>query len=496
MDFAPHTGAIEKKRTHCLIVGSYDNYKLTPDAQILDQESNGLLSKILRRESFKANPGDTLLLHQLAGCRADKVLVVGLGKKKELNGGRFVKALEGAVNAIASTHSKQVLCALLDAPVEGRDLCWKARQIALRFETGCYRFTEMKSEPGELPELSRVEIHATDKQESSEIETGARQGKAISAGMRSARDLANLPGNVCTPTYLAEQALELADRYSKLKVTILEERDMEKLGMGALLSVSRGSRQPAKLIVLEYQGGKPKAKPIVLVGKGLTFDAGGISLKPAQNMDEMKYDMCGGASVLGTIEAALAMELPLNLVGVIPSSENLPDGDANKPGDVVKSMAGLTIEVLNTDAEGRLILCDALTYSERFEPQLVIDIATLTGACVIALGRPASGLLGNDDELCQALLKAGEVSLDRAWRLPLWEEYQDQLKSNFADIANIGGRDAGTITAACFLSRFTKKFKWAHLDIAGTAWNTGQNKGATGRPVPLLTQFLLDQTNQ
>jgi len=276
MDFTPHTGAIEKKRTHCLIVGSYDNHKLTPAAEIIDQESNGLLSKILRREGFKANPGDTLLLHQLSGCRADKVLVVGLGKKKELIGIRFVKALERAVKAVASTRSKQVLCALLDAQVEGFDLRWKARQTALRFATGCYRFTEMKSEPGEVPELSSVEIHASSKQESSEIETGARQGKAIASGMKSAKDLANLPGNVCTPTYLAEQALELADRHSKLKVTILEERDMEKLGMGALLSVSRGSRQPAKLIVLEYQGGKPKAKPIVLVGKGLTFDAGGI----------------------------------------------------------------------------------------------------------------------------------------------------------------------------------------------------------------------------
>ena len=263
--------------------------------------------------------------------------------------------------------------------------------------------------------------------------------------------------------------------------------------MGALLSVSRGSRQPAKLITLDYQGGDKNAKPIVLIGKGLTFDAGGISLKPGLGMDEMKYDMCGGATVLGTLKAAAEMKLPLNIIGLIPASENLPDGDANKPGDVLISMSGKTIEVLNTDAEGRLLLCDTLTYAERFNPDVVIDMATLTGACLVALGRVPSGLLGNNDELCNALLAAGEVANDSLWRLPLWEEYQEQLKSNFADLANIGGKDAGTITAACFLSHFAEKFNWAHLDIAGTAWRTGQNKGATGRPVPLLTQYLLNR---
>ncbi|MCB1923789.1 MAG: leucyl aminopeptidase, partial [Gammaproteobacteria bacterium] len=317
-------------------------------------------------------------------------------------------------------------------------------------------------------------------------------GNAIGIGTRLAKDLANLPGNLCTPTYLAEQAQALARGSRKLKVTVLSEAQMQKLGMGSLLSVSRGSRQPAKLIVLEYKGGKPGAKPIALVGKGLTFDAGGISIKPAANMDEMKYDMCGGASVLGTIAACADLELPLNVVGVVPSSENLPDGDANKPGDIVTSMSGQTIEILNTDAEGRLILCDALTYTERFEPAAVIDIATLTGACIVALGDQASGLLANDDSLAGELLESGTACGDRAWQLPLWDEYQRQLDSNFADIANIGGgRGGGTITAACFLSRFTKKFKWAHLDIAGTAWLTGAKKGATGRPVPLLTEFLL-----
>jgi leucyl aminopeptidase len=315
----------------------------------------------------------------------------------------------------------------------------------------------------------------------------------VADGISLARDLGNLAPNICTPTYLAEQAMDMAKTY-KLKVTVLEQKDMENLGMGALLAVARGSRQPPKLIALEYWGGAKKGKPIVLVGKGVTFDTGGISLKPAAEMDEMKYDMCGAASVLGTIHAVAKMGLPVNVVGIIPATENMPGGNATKPGDVVTSMSGQTIEILNTDAEGRLILCDALAYIERYEPEAVIDIATLTGACVIALGHVASGLLSNDDELARELLDASERAVDRAWRLPLFDEYQEQLKSNFADMANIGGRAAGTITAACFLSRFTKKYRWAHLDIAGTAWKSGKEKGATGRPVPLLTQFLISRT--
>jgi leucyl aminopeptidase len=323
-------------------------------------------------------------------------------------------------------------------------------------------------------------------------ETAVHQGLAISAGMTLARDLGNLPGNICTPAYLADQARELEHQYG-VKTTVLEREDMEKLGMGALLSVARGSRQPPKLITIEYQGGADGEAPVALVGKGLTFDAGGISIKPAAAMDEMKYDMCGGATVLGVIKAACELKLPINIVGVIPSSENLPDGDANKPGDIVTSMSGQTIEVLNTDAEGRLILCDALTYTERFNPAAVVDIATLTGACVIALGNHASGLLANNDGLARELLNAGRYAWDRAWQLPLWSEYDKQLESNFADMANIGGREGGTITAACFLARYTKKFKWAHLDIAGTAWLTGKAKGGTGRPVPLLTTWLIQR---
>ncbi len=312
--------------------------------------------------------------------------------------------------------------------------------------------------------------------------------------MKLAKDLGNLPGNICTPSYLAEQAGKLAGEH-KLKITVLEEKDMEKLGMHSLLSVTRGSRQPAKLITLEYRGTDKKHKPVVLVGKGLTFDSGGISLKPGADMDEMKYDMCGAASVLGTLLAVAEIGLKLNVVAVIPSSENMPDGAASRPGDIVKSMAGLTIEILNTDAEGRLILCDALTYAARFEPDTVIDIATLTGACVIALGGVASGLFSNQDQLARELLEAGEYSNDKAWQMPLWDDYQQQLDSNFADMQNIGGRAAGSVTAACFLSRFTKEYRWAHLDIAGTAWKSGKEKGSTGRPVPLLTQYLINRAN-
>ncbi|MGH8711263.1 MAG: leucyl aminopeptidase, partial [Burkholderiales bacterium] len=321
-------------------------------------------------------------------------------------------------------------------------------------------------------------------------EAALKQALAIAEGVKLTKDLGNLPPNICTPSYLAEQALQIAKKHN-LKAEVLEQKDMEKLGMGSLLSVARGSNQPPKLIVLHYSGAAKKQKPVVLVGKGITFDTGGISIKPAAEMDEMKFDMCGAASVLGSIKAVAEMRLPLNVVGIIPTTENMPSGNASRPGDIVTSMSGQTIEILNTDAEGRLILCDALTYAERFHPAVVIDIATLTGACVIALGHVASGLYSNDDALARELLNAGEYAHDRAWQMPLWDDYQEQLKSNFADMANIGGRPAGSITAACFLARFTKKYSWAHLDIAGTAWKSGKEKGGTGRPVPLLTQFLI-----
>ena len=378
----------------------------------------------------------------------------------------------------------------IEVKVKQRDAAWATMHAATVALETTYRFDRLKSKSkDDKKSLQRLILGVVGKPARG-LDDALVRGIAIGEGVNFARDLGNLPPNLCTPAYLAEQARALG-RTHKLKVSVLERKDMEKLGMGSLLSVSNGSRQPPKLITIEHRGGPKQQKPVVLVGKGVTFDTGGISLKPAAEMDEMKYDMSGAGSVLGTIRAAAAMKLPLNVVGVIPTTENMPGGNATRPGDIVTSMSGQTIEILNTDAEGRLILCDALTYSERFEPAAVIDIATLTGACVIALGHVTSGLFANDDKLAHEVLAAGQTSWDRAWHMPAWEDYQEQLRSNFADMANIGGRPAGSVTAACFLARFAKNFKWAHLDIAGTAWKSGREKGSTGRPVPLLTQFLM-----
>jgi leucyl aminopeptidase len=367
------------------------------------------------------------------------------------------------------------------------------KQAILAAHEAAYRPDGLKSKHDKPGKLHKVSFGLLEGKPSVALKTVVAQTAAIAHGVDLAKELGDLPGNICTPTYLAARALALGKAHKSVKTTVLEEKDMKKLGMGSLLSVSRGSDQPAKLITLEYHGADKKQKPVLLVGKGITFDSGGISLKPGAEMDEMKYDMCGAASVLGTIQAIAEMGLKLNVVGIIPASENLPNGSATKPGDIVTSMSGQTIEILNTDAEGRLVLCDALTYGAKFKPDAVIDIATLTGACVIALGHVVSGLLSNRDELAKELIAAGEQAHDRAWQLPLFEDYQAQLDSNFADMQNIGGRAGGTITAACFLSRFTKEYNWAHLDIAGTAWKSGKEKGATGRPVPLLTQFLINR---
>ncbi len=493
MNYSIKIGFSEKQPCGCLVLGAFEKQQLTASARAFDRAFNELLRTIVKRDRFKAKAGDTLWLNHLPDCPAERILLVGLGSAGELSDKEYRKAVTAAVKALKSAPAKEVIWTLPEVEVTERDVQWKVRQTVELFEGTLYQFTQLKTDAEEPGQLRDVQISIPDGASKESAESGLRQGEAIADGVKLAKDLANLPGNICTPTYLAEQAVELADAHPELKARILDEDEMEALGMGALLSVSKGSRQPAKLIVLEYTGAAPDDKPVVLIGKGLTFDAGGISLKPAAAMDEMKYDMCGGAGVLGTMSVVASLALPINVIGIIPSSENLPDGEANKPGDIVTSMSGKTIEILNTDAEGRLILCDAITYAKRYNPAAVIDIATLTGACIIALGRHPSGLLGNDQPLCDALIQAGKSACDRVWQLPLWEEYQEQLKSNFADMANIGGKEAGTITAACFLARYAEQFKWAHLDIAGTAWNTGKAKGATGRPVPLLAQYLLDQ---
>ena len=492
MDYAIETAPLATLQCDCLIVGVYQDQQLSASAGIINDSTGGLINKILSRGDISGKNGEIVLINAIPDSAAERILLVGLGENRPLSGKNYRKALQAAINALKKTPVKSVICTLAECDVSGGDRPWKTRQIVEVFNDAIYQFTACKSNKETDSKVEKISITAP----AAELElaqTGLTQGKAISDGINLTKLLGDLPGNICTPAYLAEQALQLGKQYPSLDIGILEEADMEKLGMGALLSVSRGSRQPAKLITLAYHGGEKNSKPIVLIGKGLTFDAGGISLKQAPGMDEMKYDMCGGAAVLGTMLAAAQMQLPLNIIGLIPSSENMPDGDANKPGDILTSMSGKTIEVLNTDAEGRLLLCDTLTYAERYHPDVVIDLATLTGACLVALGRVPSGLLGNNDGLCDDLLAAGITANDSLWRLPLWEEYQEQLKSNFADLANVGGKDAGTITAACFLSQFAENFHWAHLDIAGTAWRTGQNKGATGRPVPLLSQYLINR---
>ena len=492
MDYSLDTTPLDSLSCDCLILGVYQDQQLSASAKTLNESTQELLKKILARGDIAGKNGETLLINAVPSNSIARILLVGLGENKPLTTKNYRKAILASINSLKKSSIGTVVCNLSDCAVSGMDSAWKTRQIIEVFSDTVYQFTTCKTNKETDFNIKHLVITSAEN-ELILSKTGLQQGKAITEGINLTKHLADLPGNICTPSFMAEQALALGKTYAKLDVSILEEADMEKLGMGAFLSVSRGSRQPAKLITLNYQGGEKNSKPIVLIGKGLTFDAGGISLKQAPGMDEMKYDMCGGASVLGTLLAAAQMQLPLNIIGLIPSSENMPDGDANKPGDILTSMAGKTIEVLNTDAEGRLLLCDTLTYAERFNPDVVIDLATLTGACLVALGRVPSGLLGNNDELCDSLIAASVTANDSLWRLPLWDEYQEQLKSNFADLANVGGKDAGTITAACFLSHFAENFQWAHLDIAGTAWRTGNNKGATGRPVPLLSQYLINR---
>ena len=480
-------------KTGCVVLGVYERRKLSEAASQFDKSTRGLLTSLLKGGDMDGKCGQTLILHQPHGASCERVLIIGCGKQSEFNDTRYRNAVASAADAVNRSGASDAVSYLPGLEVGGRDTYWKVRQLAEVSTMALYKPDQLKSKKDKTSRpLRRLAVNV-DSGDTDIALKALNHGQAIAAGIQLARMLGDLPGNICTPRYLAEQARELGKAYKQLKVGVLDEAAMKKLGMGALLSVARGSEEPARLITLEYRGGNPDARPVVLVGKGVTFDSGGISIKPSPAMDEMKYDMCGAASVLGTLKACAEMELPLNVVGVIPATENLPGGNASKPGDIVTSMSGQTIEVLNTDAEGRLILCDALSYSEKFNPEVVVDIATLTGACVIALGSHAAGLLSNDDELAGELLRAGTAAADRAWHMPLWEEYQEQLDSNFADMANIGGREAGTITAACFLSRFARDYRWAHLDIAGVAWKQGKEKGATGRPVGLLTQFLLDR---
>lgn len=496
MEFSIKSGSPEKQRTACVVVGVFESRKLTLPAELLDKASNGYIADIIRRGDMEGKAGTTLLLHSVPGTLADRILLVGLGKEKDFREKEFGNAIRVAVKTLNDTGAFDATFFLTELAVRKRSTAWRIRQATLIALDTTYKFDQFKSKKDDVRRpLRKLTLAVERRNELSEAEEAQAQGVAIAEGLALTKTLGNLPPNVCHPSYLADQARSMAETF-KLDCEILERADMEALGMHALLAVARGSHQPPKLIALTYKGAKAGDKPIVLVGKGVTFDTGGISLKPAAEMDEMKYDMCGAASVLGTMQAVARMQLPINLTVLVPATENMPGGNATRPGDIVTAMSGQTIEILNTDAEGRLILCDALTYAERFDPDTVIDVATLTGACVVALGNIASGVFSNKDSLARDLLDAGEEAHDRAWHMPLWDDYQDLLKSPFADMANIGGRWGGAITAACFLSRFTKKYDWAHLDIAGTAWKSGADKGATGRPVPLLTHYLLQRAGK
>jgi leucyl aminopeptidase len=489
LEFSLGSAAADSADTPCAVVGVFDGAP-SPTADTLDAASKGVLARLREAGDFTGKAGATLLLHGLAGVKAPRVLLVGLGSAGDFDARAFEHACEEAGKALKSLPIASASVWLPALEVKDRDADWRVRSCALAIDHACFRYTAtLKPANGNAPRLARLELVAD-----ADAQRGLDQARALARGVAFARELGCLPPNLCTPTHIAAQARTIADGHANVTLEVLEREDMQKLGMGALLAVASGSATPPKLIVLEYRGAAD-AKPYALVGKGVTFDAGGLNIKPTGSMEEMKYDMCGAAGVLGAFLAAVELALPINLACVVPSVENLLDGGGYRPSDVLQTHAGISVEVLNTDAEGRLILCDALSYTcKRFQPQAVVDAATLTGACVIALGAHASGLFSADDKLADELLAAGNASLDRAWRLPLWDDYRNQLESAFADIANIGGKSAGAITAALFLSRFTEGTHWAHLDVAGTAWVPGRKGHATGRPVPLLAQWLIDRS--
>ena len=484
---------INKTDTDCIIVAVYEDNTLSPAASEIDKQSNQAISTFLETGDFTAKLKQVDVLYAVNNMAASRIMLVGCGKQDKFNLKKLNTATQAAISAIKSSNIATATTYLAD---ELDDKASAVQQSIISTATELYQFDQHKSQKSDDIVFNTLNF-AFSNAVNADIETAIQQGKAIAQGMSLAKDLANTPANICTPSYLADKAQELAENYPAISTEILEEADAEALGMGAFLSVGRGSEQPSKMIVMQYQGAADDVAPIALVGKGITFDTGGISIKPSAAMDEMKYDMGGAASVFGTMQACAEMQLPINVVAVVASAENMPSSKATKPGDIVTSMSGQTIEILNTDAEGRLVLCDALTYVDKFKPDAIIDIATLTGACIIALGHHISGLMANDDKLAEEILAAGKAINDQAWQLPITEDYQNQLKSNFADIPNIGNdRSAGTITAACFLSRFVEDKKWAHLDIAGTAWRSGANKGATGRPVPLLSQLLINRASE
>jgi leucyl aminopeptidase len=491
MKFTLAHGDLTKQAKSCFILGITETGELTAASKLLAKTTQASLKKLVQTGDMKAKSGQTWLLPQVTDS-THPILLVGCGKSFTMTERDFRKIVMSCIKALSDTSAVSAVTFLTELTVGKQSTAWKVKHIVEASNAAMYRFDNYKSKKEPASKFNELVIYVAD-QKNAAVDTALKQGIAIADSVAFTKNLANQPSNICTPNYMANAAKELARSYPKITVKVLEEKELQKLGMGAFMSVTKGSKQDGKLVCLEYKG-SAKA-PIALVGKGITFDTGGISLKPAESMVGMKYDMCGAATVLGTLRAAAELKLPLHIVGILALAENMPDGGASKPEDIVTTMSGQTVEILNTDAEGRLVLSDALTYCERYKPEVVIDIATLTGAVVVALGHHATGLLANDDKLAVDLLAAGTESHDRAWQLPLWEDYQEQIRSPFADMTNTGGRMGGTITAGCFLSRFAKKFKWAHLDVAGTAaMMGGTDRYATGRPVPLLTQYLINRS--
>ncbi len=496
MEFSVKSGSPEKQRSACIVVGVFEPRRLSPNAELLDKISDGYISALLRRGELEGKAGQTLLLHHVPNVLAERVLLIGCGKERELDERQYKQIIQKTINTLNDTGSMEAVCFLTELHVKGRNTYWKVRLAVETAQETLYNFDQLKTNRSEPRRpLRKLVLNVPTRRELTCGERAIQHGLAIADGVTAAKHLGNMPPNLCNPAYLASKARQLADAHSQtIQTQVIGEQQMKELGMNAYLAVGAGSHNESMMSVINYKNHPdPLARPIVLVGKGLTFDSGGISIKPAESMDEMKYDMCGAAAVYGVMSMVAELKLPLNVIGVIAGCENMADGRALRPGDVLTTMSGQTVEVLNTDAEGRLVLCDALTYVERFDPEVVIDIATLTGACVVALGHHISGLLANHNPLAHELISASKLAGDRAWRLPMGDEYQEQLESNFADMANIGGRAGGAITAGCYLARFARKYHWAHLDIAGTAWRSGKAKGATGRPVPLLSQFLLNR---
>lgn len=494
MQFAVKTGAPADQKTACAILPLFEDGGPVGATKAFDRELKGRLKRMQQAGDARAGLGETVMLHAPANLAAERLLLVGCGSRGDFGSKQLVTAALAAARALKASGAKNAISYLALETGFDDDVYYAARLTVEAVRTAFYGFDELKSREASKPHLTRVQIGVAGREQAGAARRGVRDGIAISNGADLARDLGNRPANLCTPTHMAEAAMEIAESSEHMDVKVLEKRDITRLGMGAFLSVTQGTTEPPKLIVLNYKGGPKRAKPFALCGKGITFDSGGISLKPAPKMDEMKFDMCGGAGVLGTMRAIAELEPEINVVAIVPACENMPSGTATRPGDIVTSLSGQTIEVLNTDAEGRLILCDALTYAQQqFKPRLIIDVATLTGACLVALGQMMyTGVFSTDDAIAEGLVAAGLRSRDTGWRLPVDPEYGDSLRSNFADVANAGAREGGASIAAQFLSRFIEDTPWAHLDIAGVAWHQNANKGATGRPVPMLVDFLLN----